>query len=133
MSYKRRKPPFEAGGGGGDVWAEFEETLTTSSCASGSSVTGSLNLGVAEGTVGRVLVQAIAASHQATIYFYADSGLTQLLYESYPHDCYTSPYFDDNTPWNLKYNLTGSLIYYKITNSHSVTTTFSVTLKGYGR
>lgn len=115
------------------LWKEFDVDTETSSCSSGGTVSGSIDLGVTKAHVGRVLVQALSDSRSATIKFYADPGMTNLLYETPTRNCYNSPYHDDNTPWSFKYNLTDGLIYYNILNSHANSTAYVVTLKGYGR
>jgi hypothetical protein len=112
-----------------DKW-DTKKVTTSSAAATGGTATGSIAVGIVSGAIWRLQVTALGDTTDSTIQFYSDAGLTDELYLASNKDCYTSPY-DDRTPWFIG-NLTGGLVYYKITNDGSNPSVYELELAGMG-
>lgn len=105
--------------------------VTTANATSGGGVvTGSINLGISKGSMWQLTVTAIGNTVDTDIEFFADSGLTEKLYEELTKDCYTSP-FVDGVSWFVG-DLTDGLIYYRMTNNGASDSVYDLEPVGFG-
>jgi hypothetical protein len=127
-------PTWQENGSGGGGDTTFDVTITTDSAASGGICTGSISLGVLDGTFDYFHVQATSACRSAVIQWYADAAMTDRVYNTEQRDLYTGNGHEDWTPGSLTRAtpLVGGLIYYKITN-YSTASAFTIHIRGAGR
>ena len=105
--------------------------VTTASASSGGGViTGSINLGILKGSMWQLSVTAIGNTVDTDIEFFADSGLTESLYSETGKDCYSSA-FVDGVSWFVG-DLTGGLIYYRLTNQGANASVYDLEPVGFG-
>jgi hypothetical protein len=117
------------------MWPEDGAAGGGDSAASGGTCTGSISLGVADGTFDYFHVKANSACRSAVIQWYADAAMTDRIYNTAQRDPYTGNGHEDWTPGSLTRAtpLVGGLIYYKITNYSAVASTFTIHIRGTGR
>jgi len=112
-----------------DKW-DTKKLTTASAGPTGGTVSGTINVGIDIGTIGRLKVTAIGNTTDSSIQFFSDAGLSDQLYLAANLDCYSSPY-EDLTVW-FAGPLVGGL-HYQITNNGANASTYEVELLGMGR
>lgn len=113
---------------GGSGWS-------TGTIANGGGVeTGSFYLGVRNGRIGKLAVEAGAATVNSDIEFFSDAGLTDMVYQALAADCSTTA-FVDLASWPVagwKGELIDGLLYYRITNNGANPSRYSIEMEGSG-
>lgn len=109
---------------------DTRKIVTSSVPSGGGIVSGSIPVGIVMGSAWRLRVTAIGNTTNTDIQFFADSGLTEKLYEALGEDCYSSPY-DDGSSWFVGM-LTDGLLYYKLTNNGANASVYHIELVGQG-